>query len=160
QIVVKEDGAPGDPVIARLGHHVAVDAGGGSHVGKRPTIIVQQEGAADVGIEIVEPTVAVVVAHGYAHAVTAIGRADTRSHISEGSCARLSELIFEEDVFVAVRQVEVEVAIVIEVGHRHARAVMRGVSHAYGSGYIDKDAVTIVTPEMIRPNAIGHIEVK
>ncbi len=37
---------------------------------------------------------------------------------------------------------------------------MRGVSHAARSGHIDKVAAAIVAPEVVRPDAIGHVKVE
>ena len=37
---------------------------------------------------------------------------------------------------------------------------MRGVGRAHGSGHIHEDAVAVVAPEVVRPYAVGHIQVE
>src|SRR4030095_3019725 len=97
QVVIEEDSAPGDPIPPCLGHHTILKAGGGGDVGKSAPVIVKQEGAADVGIEIVEPAVAVVVPHGDAHAVAARGRAHSRAHFREGPRQRIGATVVAKE---------------------------------------------------------------
>ena len=69
-------------------------------------------------------------------------------------------MVFQKHVFIAVSQVDVEVAIVIVIGNGHARVVMRGISRAHGNGHIDKDAVAVAAPEMVSSYTVGHVEVE
>src|SRR5436190_22022880 len=83
EIVVEEDGAPSVPILPRFGHDTVIEARCGGYVGECPPVIVQQEGTAAIGIKIIQPTIAIVVAHGDAHAVAAIGHTYTPADFRE-----------------------------------------------------------------------------
>ena len=81
----------------------------------------QQEGAADVGIEVVLPAIAVVVTHSNAHSVAAVGRAHSRAHCREGPGQRIGATVVAKElgayrpVRAVVDEEDIQVAVVVVV---------------------------------------------
>src|SRR5689334_17512938 len=62
--------------------------------------------------------------------------------------------------FLMIRDIEIEIAVIVVVSHRHARAVVRSVGHTQFRRDIDEDTAAIVAPKMIPTDAVGHVKVE